>query len=181
MIPVCLPIDPTTACKEGTVKTDQEAPRRYVVMQRVLNDMPTVVARAIASLDEVGVALGRAFGVALGHLQDVGTATLQPFARYHALGTGVFDVEAGFIAPKHVAEASGAETSVLPGGPSVATWHFGHHDAIGAAYDALSAWMEVHGAEPAGDAWEIYHSEPLTLSSECPTEVVQPYRPAFSE
>lgn len=67
---------------------------------------------------------------------------------------------------------------VLPEGPVAQTFHHGRYDEIGAAYEAVFAWMREHGREQAGPARELYLTGPdtATVPDDYLTEVVVPLR-----
>jgi effector-binding domain-containing protein len=48
------------------------------------------------------------------------------------------------------------------------------------AYQALASWVSEHGGELAGDAWEVYLSDPSAQPDPATwrTEIVQTYRQA---
>ena len=83
-----------------------------------------------------------------------------PFARYHPTGDDRFEVEAGFPASTPTSGEGEVEPSDLPGGLAAVTVHTGPYDTIGPTYEALRAWVQEHGGEPVGDAWEVYLTEP---------------------
>ena len=60
---------------------------------------------------------------------------------------------------------------------AVETLHVGPFDRIAEAYDALQAWMDVHGYAPAGPAYEQYLDDPHTTDvAELRTKIVWPVR-----
>ena len=101
-----------------------------------------------------------------------------PFARYHPLGEGRFEVEAGFPVAGPVEAAGEVVPSELPGGPVAVTVHTGSYDQMEPAYQALASWVADHGGQLAGDAWEVYYSDPAEQPDPAHwrTGVVQPYR-----
>lgn len=52
-------------------------------------------------------------------------------------------------------------------------------DDMEPAYETLASWVNAHGQELAGDAWEVYLSDPSVEPDPTAwqTEIVQPYRP----
>jgi effector-binding domain-containing protein len=86
-----------------------------------------------------------------------------------------------------VAERAAGEGRIssgeLPGGPAITTWHIGSHDHLGNAYARLDDWLQAHGREGDGAAWEVYSWIDPTLEpnpsawpapSEWRTQLVQP-------
>jgi effector-binding domain-containing protein len=68
-------------------------------------------------------------------------------------------------------------SSSLPGGMVATTMHIGSYDQMEPGYEALSAWVKERGQELAGDAWEVYLSDPAAEPdpTKWRTEIVQPY------
>jgi effector-binding domain-containing protein len=106
-----------------------------------------------------------------------------PFVRYHTFGESEADVELGVPVRDGATGDGRVEAGVLPGGAAIVTWHIGAHDRLGEAYSRLNAWLEKHGREAAGPAWETYWwidpmNEPDPSSWPEPaqwrTELVQP-------
>jgi effector-binding domain-containing protein len=125
------------------------------------------------------------------HLREVWTSMQQqdvtpagpPFVRYHSFDETETDVEIG-VPVREAASGEGRITAgELPGGAAITTWHLGSHDNLGEAYSRLGAWLQEHGREAAGAAWEVYwwidanqELDPSTwpAPTEWRTELVQP-------
>ena len=139
----------------------------------------TAVARAVLPVAEIDPWLDKTFAAIAGLLaaQRAGPAG-PPFARFHSLGGGRFEVEAGFPARGLIEGGGEAQPSGLPGGPVAVTMHIGPYDQLESAYQALEWWVSENGGELAGDAWEVYFTDPSTEPDAAAwrTEVVQPYR-----
>jgi uncharacterized protein YndB with AHSA1/START domain/effector-binding domain-containing protein len=90
-----------------------------------------------------------------------------PFVRYHTFpdigpdteGVGDLetDVEEGVPAAEALPGEGRIASGELPGGPVVTTVYTGVPEGLGAAYARIGGWLQEHGEEPAGSAWEIYH------------------------
>ena len=146
---------------------------------RTLDEQETAVEYATLSVSEIGPFLQKAFGEVATYLGRKGAGPAgPPFARYTPISDGRFEVEAGFPASTPTAGEGNVEPSDLPGGPAAVTVHVGPYDTIEPAYRALQTWVEARGGEPAGEAWEVYLSDPVANPdpSTWRTEVVQPYR-----
>jgi effector-binding domain-containing protein len=101
-----------------------------------------------------------------------------PFARYHQLGAGRFDVEAGFPVARPVQGRGDLHQSSLPGGLVATTTHTGSLAGLAPCRLAVSDWITAHEGRPVGDSWEVYFGD-LRTSTESEawrTEIVQPYR-----
>jgi effector-binding domain-containing protein len=155
--------------------------KQYDVHAEARNTQVTAVARATLTVAEIGPWLGKAYGAVAALLADrqAGPAG-PPFARYHKLGKGRFEVEAGFPASSQIERDGDVQPSELPGGQAAVTVHVGPYDQMEPAYQALASWVNEHKGEPAGDAWEVYFSDPSSEPDPGTwrTEIVQPYRQA---
>lgn len=163
------------------IRTDDRGVRTYEMSEIELVETPTAVVRGTLTVAQMGPWLGQAYGAVAAYLTEQGAGpTGMPYARYHPLGDDRFDVEAGFPASREVVGVGQVVASRLPGGTAVQTWHIGPYDELQAAYDAVEQWLREHRRARAGDAWEIYYSNPDEEPdpSGWRTEVVQPYRPA---
>lgn len=151
----------------------------YEIEAVTLPEQPTAVAAATLTVPEIGGWLGRTFSAVaeLVAAQGVEFAGM-PFARFHRHGGDRFTVEAGFPVVTPVTGSDGVRAATLPGGPAAVTAYLGPYDGIEPAYTALTTWIRAQGGEPVGDAWEIYHSDPVTQPDPATwrTDVVQPYR-----
>jgi effector-binding domain-containing protein len=94
------------------------------------------------------------------------------------LGGGRFEVEAGFPATRPIEGNGDVQPSELPGGQVAVTMHVGPYEQMEPGYQALASWVGERGGELAGDAWEVYFSDPSTEPDPATwrTEIVQPYR-----
>jgi effector-binding domain-containing protein len=141
----------------------------------------TAVARATLPVAELGPWLGSTYGAIASLLAARQIAPAgPPFARFHMLGDGRFEVEAGFPVSRPIEPSGDVQPSELPGGPVAVTVHVGPYDQMEPAYQALASWVTDHGAEFAGDAWEVFFSDPAAAPDPATwrTDIVQPYRKA---
>ena len=151
----------------------------YEVISGTRTAQPAAVWVATLPVGELPTWLGRAFSTVAGFLAAHGSYPVgPPFARYHPLGGGRFEVAAGFPVPSSIDGAGEVRALMLPGGPAASTVHVGPYDAMVPGYQAVASWVTEHGGEVLGDAWEVYLSDPAAQPgpSTCRTEIVQPYR-----
>ncbi|WP_405064896.1 GyrI-like domain-containing protein [Kribbella sp. NBC_01510] len=154
--------------------------RTALIEARVLAEQPTVVQRGTMTATHMAAWFPKAYGEVAEFLRLRGIApTGYPFARYHLKPGGHFDVEAGFPVAEPVSPDGITQPSSLPGGPAAVTVHVGPYDRLGSTYEALTEWLRLRGATPAGDPWEIYEDPPEGDAATWRTEVVQPYHPAL--
>ncbi|MDQ3929722.1 MAG: GyrI-like domain-containing protein [Chloroflexota bacterium] len=114
--------------------------------------------RETVPVANLGEAMGARLGVIRGYLQQ-GNAKVAgpPFVRYHTFGDTETDFELGIPVAEPVESEGRITTGELPGGPAVTTWHVGAHDKLGEAYARIQAFIEQHGYEASGPAWEVYY------------------------
>ena len=152
----------------------------YDIHPQTRQAQPTAVARATLPVEEIGPWLGKTYGAVASVLAAQGSGPAgPPFARYHKLAHGRFVIEAGFPVLTAIEGAGDVQPSELPGGSAAITVHVGPYDQMEPAYEALASWVFEHGGELAGDAWEVYYSDPAQQPDPATwrTEIVQPYRP----
>lgn len=150
-----------------------------IIGTRALGTRTTLVAEATLDVAEIGPWLGEVYGKIESHLSRIGESPCgPPFARYHPVSAGRFHVEAGFPVDSHVAGSGDVRQSTLPGGTVAIITHIGPYSEMEQSYGTLARWIESRGATPAGDAWEVYYSEPSTPPETWRTEIVQPYQAA---
>ncbi len=153
--------------------------KRYDIHAEARQAQATAVERATLTVAEIGPWLGKTYGAVAGLLagRQAGPAG-PPFARYHLLGEGRFEVEAGFPASRPIEGHDDVQPSELPGGQVAVTMHVGPYDQMQPAYQALETWVAEQGGELAGDPWEVYFSDPSTEPDPATwrTLIVQPYR-----
>lgn len=151
--------------------------RTYAVEQRHLAERSTAVRRSTLPVREIGPFVRRAFGDVARVVTTQGISFVgPPFARYHRLTDGVFEVEAGFPTAREVAQAGDVIPSALPGGPVAVTTHIGPFDEMERAYTAVFEWVAEHGGDPTADPWEVYLSDPSREPDprQWRTEIVMP-------
>ncbi len=146
-----------------------------------LDEQPTAVADAALPVAEIGPWMAKAYHAVATALAAQGVDPVgPPFARYHRLEEDRTTIEAGFPVARAIDGVDDVRPSSLPGGPAATAMHVGPYEAMELTYDALLAWIRQHGGEPAGDAWEVYLSDPREEPDPATwrTEIVQPYRTA---
>ncbi len=125
---------------------------------------------------EIADFLGGAFDeVAKVALAQGVQVTGPPFARYGAVATETWEVEAGFPVGGQVTPEGRVEPSTLLGGSTARALHRGDYSDLGAAYAAVESWMFQHGYATRGAPWESYLDDPQVEQPR--TEVCFPCHP----
>jgi effector-binding domain-containing protein len=136
-----------------------------------------VSKRMPVRLSEIGPAMGAAFGEVYGFLGARGVDPHgPPFVIYHGAPSGddPFDIEICAPVVRETEAPAGWQTQVLPAGLFATLLHVGPYDTIGAAYEAVAAWVDAHGMAFAGPPREVYLSEPSTPPDQVRTIVEWP-------
>lgn len=122
---------------------------------------PTLSLRLRVSPRALSSALGEAFGAIYKHATGVGAVISgPPYCRYHGMGEGEFDIEAGMPVLRMVGGVGDISPGALPGGLMATVWHLGPYEALGDTHEALAAWAGEQGYTFAGGPWEVYVTDP---------------------
>ncbi|MFZ0013346.1 MAG: GyrI-like domain-containing protein [Acidimicrobiia bacterium] len=149
-----------------------------IIETRSIGSRSTAVMSTDIDIGEVGDWLSRVFPEVDRHLTASGNPPIgPPFARFHRVTDGRFQVEAGYPVARPVASSNLVHGSSLPSGTVAVTTHLGPYDEIAETYEALFAWIASRDSTPTGDHWEVYFSGPDEASSTWRTVIYQPYRP----
>jgi effector-binding domain-containing protein len=119
-----------------------------------------VTERCHATLAELGNVMHSTLAKVASSVEPIGAARGAPFAVYHnePFRPEDIDVEMGLPVPPgaKVIETTGVRRRELTEGSAAYTIHIGPYSAIGAAYEALHAWIDAHGFKRTGPPREIY-------------------------
>ena len=122
---------------------------------------PTLVVRTRAPVERLPQVLGPAWGAVIARAGKVGAAPSDaPFVAYHDMDMQDLDLEIGFTFARPLAGAGDVHAGETPAGKAVQCLHVGPYDQLGAAYQALEAWVAEHGLQHAGPAYEFYLDDP---------------------
>jgi effector-binding domain-containing protein len=151
----------------------------YEIEELDASQQPTAAIRATLSVPEIGPWFGPTLGRLAAWLGQRGIPIVgPPYARYHRLEGSRFEVEAGVPVGASLEGDEEVHATSLPAGRQARTVHVGPYDGLGAAYEALEAWVAERGGEPAGDPWEIYETDPSEQPDPATwrTQVLLPFR-----
>jgi len=147
----------------------------YDITIKTIEAQRVVGHRVHTSLANIGKAVGEAFGGAMGALAGAGAIPAGvPFVVYHDIIDDQADGEIEACIPVAPGPADGVAVEV-PAAEVVSTLHRGPYMEIGAAYEALGAWLAQQGREPVAPPREVYLNDPNeTAPEELLTEVQFP-------
>jgi effector-binding domain-containing protein len=122
---------------------------------------PILSARVVTPVEELPQHLGRIYGALFQYLEELGEPPAgEPFAAYYNLDMKALDVEAGVAVRRALPPRGELQPGEIPAGQFVSTEFTGPYDAMGPAYEALTAFAKAQGLEPAGAAYEFYLNDP---------------------
>jgi effector-binding domain-containing protein len=139
---------------------------------------PVLSARVRTPVEELPQHLGRIYGALFQYLAELGESPAgEPFAAYYNLDMKALDVEAGVAVKRSLPAKGELQPGIIPAGRFVSTEFTGPYDAMGPAYEALTAFAEAQGVEPSGVAYEFYLNDPSQEPHEAPrTRIMFPVR-----
>ena len=143
---------------------------------RVQRPMSTVDVGEL--MDNAMSRLGALFG------QAGATPAGPPYARYHAWGGELADVEIGFPLASTIdglpaltdSPEGEVGASELPGGRAAQVIHRGPYPTLGEAYSSLHDWIHAQGYDEGDGPWETYIDNPEEVAdvAQLRTEITWP-------
>lgn len=122
---------------------------------------PTLAVRTRAAVGRLPQVLGPAWGQVMAVAGKSGAMPSDaPFVAYHNMEMQDLDLEIGFTFARPLDGEGDVRAGEIPAGKAVQCLHVGPYDQVGAAYEALEAWIAEHGLQHAGPAYEFYLNDP---------------------
>jgi effector-binding domain-containing protein len=139
---------------------------------------PTLAIRTRTSAQDLPQKLGEAYGAIAQYLGELGEQPAgPPFSAYYNMDMEDLDVEIGFPVTRELPGRGDIQAGEIPGGKMATCLYTGPYSEMEPAYEALSQWMEEHGHEPAGPAYEMYLGDPdETPAAELQTLIAFPLK-----
>jgi effector-binding domain-containing protein len=139
----------------------------YVCETKELQETPTIAIRTRTSVENIPVVVGQAFGALGGHMAQQGAQMAgAPYVAYHNMDMQDLDVEVGFPLTALAQGAGAVRAGSIPAGRVATTLHKGAYTDLGAAYEALNAYLQDQGLQPSGLVYEFYHNAPDEVKPE---------------
>lgn len=124
---------------------------------------PTLVIKGKVKIEEAGDVIGGNIGAVSGHIEEAGLQPAgAPFTRTFQFADGILDCETGFPLSAPAKSQGNFVATELPKATVAMTVHVGDQATSEKAYDAIHAWMEANGKQPAGAPWEVYVADDRT-------------------
>ncbi len=137
---------------------------------------PIVSIRTRTPVGDMPQVLGNAFGLLMGYFgQQNEYPAGAPFVAYYNMDMQDLDIAIGFPVVRPLPDVGEVHGGEIPAGKAAVCLHEGSYQLIGAAYEALSAWMAEKGYTPTGLVYEYYLNDPEeTPEDELLTRIVFP-------
>lgn len=127
---------------------------------------PVAAVRMVIPWGQLGEVLGSTFGEIAMHLAaSEAPMAGAPVVLYYGMdattneeGNAELEIAIPVVAP--ILEGERVKNSTVPAGTAVTTIHMGPYHEISKAYQAIQAWLQEHGHQSAGSAWEVYMTDP---------------------
>lgn len=150
----------------------------YEVIEKSEPDVLVATVTEHAALTEAGRVIPAAFETLMAAVAPVGYGAGMPGVVYHEMDPEhPGDIEVFMPVSTRFDPPPGVEVKTLEGGHVVATIHRGPYSEVPSAYEALAAWMDEHGVQPAGPPRELYLNDPNEVGmQEALTEIDWPVR-----
>ena len=142
---------------------------------------PFVGIKASTTPEGLGATLGEILPEVWNYVTEKGiTPAGPPITRYFTYTDTAVDLEGIMPVSEPVAVEDGGRvrSGELPAGRAATTVHVGPYETISDSYDALHEWIGEQGLEAIGACWEVYLTDPTTVSdpSQIRTEIYWPVK-----
>ncbi|MEM1203062.1 MAG: helix-turn-helix domain-containing protein [Acidobacteriota bacterium] len=166
--------------QEKASKTNLGGPEMsYTIQKQDKTETPFLFIRRQAKPEGIAEALGSMLPAVFQYATAKGIAFAgPPTVRYPSFGPGLVTLEAGLPVTAPAEGEGEIELGALVGGPAATTVHKGPYDGLGAAHEAVQAWLAENGQAPNGAPWETYLNDPgeVPNPAEWLTEITWPIR-----
>lgn len=134
---------------------------------RLLAAQPIISIRATVKVADLAATIDDRISALREYLERRGVRPAgAPFVRYHSFpdiradteGAGDLetDLEEGVPVTHPLPGEGRIASGELPGGPVITTVYTGVPEGLGAAYARIATWLQEHGEQATGPAWEVY-------------------------
>jgi effector-binding domain-containing protein len=137
---------------------------------------PVLSIRTRTPVGSLKMVLGNAYEAIMRYLIELRMEPAgPPFTAYFNMDMNDLDVEIGFPVPVSLPGKGDIQASEVPEGKAATCLYTGPYSDIGQGYEALTAWINEHGYQPTGVAYEFYLNDPnITPPPELMTQIVFP-------
>jgi len=122
---------------------------------------PLASSRVQASREQLGPVMGREMQRVFELVCGMGVACVgAPVVFYHRFDEDIVEMDVAVPVNRVFDEVEGVRSTSLPEGEAAVITHVGPYEGIGAAWEALTAWVQRHGSAPDAPCWEEYLTDP---------------------
>ena len=133
----------------------------YTIVKQDKTETPFLFIRRQVKPEDIAEALGSMLPTVFQYATAKGIAFAgPPTVRYPSFGPGLVTLEAGLPVAVQAEGEGEIELGALTGGPAATTVHKGPYDGLGAAHEAVQAWLVENGKVSGGAPWESYLNDP---------------------
>lgn len=147
----------------------------YEIEVKVLEPQRALAIRATSTAKELGSVMPSLYPEIMSYIKRKGLQPAGPsFGVYHTYSEDRVDFQAGFPVSEQVEGEGRIEAIELPGGRAAVTEHVGPYTTIGAAHEAMDAFVHGQGHDHGASPREVYVVGPgeETDPSKWRTEVI---------
>lgn len=122
---------------------------------------PLASSRVQAPRDQLGPVMGREMQRVVGLVCGLGVVCVgAPVVLYHRFDEELVDMDVAVPVGRAFQDVEGVRSTALPEGEAAIITHVGPYEGIGAAWEALGAWVREHGHAYEAPCWEEYLTDP---------------------
>jgi effector-binding domain-containing protein len=146
------------------------------IVERIMQ--PALSISRTVSIQALPQTLGQVFVQIAQYLQECDEpAAGPPFVAYYNMDMQALQVEIGMPVAHNLPGKGEIQAVQMPSGKLGACVHIGPYEEIGAAYEALTAYVQDSGYQASGVSYEIYLNDPTcTPPQELRTQILFPLR-----
>jgi effector-binding domain-containing protein len=123
--------------------------------------VPTAMIRLTIPRSEIRNVMGPGIGELMAVLGAQGIAPAGPWLTHHLrMDPSTFDFEICVPVTRPVTATGRVEPGQLPAVTVARTVYHGGYEGLGAAWQALDAWIVAQGRTPGPSLWEVYRTDP---------------------
>jgi effector-binding domain-containing protein len=140
---------------------------------------PVLSIRTRVPVKNLPEALGQAYMAIGQYLESLGKAPAgDPFVAYYNMDMEDLDTEIGFPVSGIDQGKGEIKYREIPAGKFATCLHVGPYNELGAAYEALTGWVNEEGYEVSGTVYEFYLNDPVSsLPEDLKTLILFPIIP----
>lgn len=150
-------------------------PRISDIAMLSLPERPILRYTQTVEMDDMSMAIGRAYGRLSSHLRDAGGMVSDvPYVGFKPMERGVMHIECCFPLPEPVAGDDTIESLVLPAQTVIYCMYLGPYNLITGVYDEMTAWLVENGYSVPAISYETYYNGQGYPMTQLLTKIIRP-------